>query len=141
MKKLLIGLMAFALCTSHMHAMQMETAKTKSSTNAYGNAVKACCYLTAVCGLMMTPLITEGRPVAEHKLCKEAFQMQAQDLLQWARWEEYRQEHAAAILSEEDANHVHDIEKRIAQSEKCLKDLEKQEVRYRRWQEQQDDNQ
>jgi hypothetical protein len=58
MKKLLIGLMVFALSALRMQAMEMETAKNKSSTNACGNAVKACCYLTAACGLL-----TSGQPM------------------------------------------------------------------------------
>jgi hypothetical protein len=47
MKKLLIGLMAFTLSASQVHAMEMKTAKTVKKENSS----TTCCCITTLCGL------------------------------------------------------------------------------------------
>ena len=50
MKKLLITLMTFALCTSQMHAMQMETAKvSKKITKKERSCADVCCCVAKTC--------------------------------------------------------------------------------------------
>jgi hypothetical protein len=57
-KKLFIAVL---LAVPQMHAMEMGTAKNKSSANACGNAVKACCYLTAACGLLTSGQLVNAK--------------------------------------------------------------------------------
>lgn len=74
MKKLLLAVL---ILVPQMHGMEMETAKNKSSTNTCGNAVKACCYLTAACGLL-----TSGQPVnadPEDIACYKVFAKKERD--------------------------------------------------------------